>query len=191
MITIGTIIRDVILRESGGRPFAAARAELHPADKGGWTRAGITAVHAGEFLELGRPATPDELNAMSEAQGFAFYEQRYCRPYIGVPEPLRTLLIDFSVTSWHDDPTKALQTALVRRGVYSGRIDGVMGPKTRAALVRDPDARQTYRDVFAARIRYMLDVAFDAQVAVFLQTHPTSQLHFCRGWIYRSLEFVP
>lgn len=191
MITTADIIQGVILRETGGKRFSQARAELHPADKGGWTRAGITAVNAGEFLELGRPATPDELNALTDAQGFAFYEQRYCRPYMGVPEPLRTLLIDWSVTSWHDDPTKALQTALVRRGVYAGRIDGVLGPQTRAAMVRDPDARQTYREVFAARIQYMVHVAFDADVKAFLKGHPRSQLHNCRGWINRSLEFVP
>lgn len=191
MITTADIIHGIILRETGGKRFSESRAELHPADRGGWTRAGITAVNAGAFLRLGRPATPDELNALTEPQGFEFYAQRYVRPHAYVPEPMRSLLVDWSVTSWHDDPTKALQTALVRRGVYSGRIDGVPGPKTRAAVLADPDARQTYREVFAARIRYMLHVAFDSQVQDFLRAHPTTQLTNCRGWIRRCLEFTP
>lgn len=192
MITTAEIITGVIRRETGGLPWSLARAQLHAADKGGWTRGGITALNAGLFLGLGRPAAPDELNAMTPDQAFAFYEQRYCRPYLGVPEPLRTLLTDWAVTSWHDDPTKALQTALVRRGVYAGHIDGVLGPKTRAAIVADSNARQTYRDVYAARMRYMVHVAFDdVQVKEFLKAHPTSQLHFLRGWINRTLEFTP
>lgn len=188
---IADIIRDILRRETGGIPFAAARADLHPADRGGWTRAGITAVNAGAFLGLDRPATPEELDALTEAQALEFYAQRYVRPYAYVPEPLQSLLVDWAVTSWHDDPTKALQTALVRRGVYAGRIDGVAGSQTKAAVIADPDARQTYREVFTARLRYMLHVAFDAEVRDFLRTHPRSQLANLRGWVHRSLEFVP
>jgi lysozyme family protein len=186
---IERILRDGLRRE--GWP---ARAKVVPSDRGGLTRGGITAENWGDFKQLGRPATAAELDAITETEALQFYYQRY----VALPrfdqvldQKLRALLIDWAFTSWYDDPTKALQEGLARRGLYGGRIDGELGPKTIVALQADRDPRQLYRDVFAARLRFYTDVAFDTDVDAFLDRYPKSQLHNLKGWQNRCLELLP
>jgi lysozyme family protein len=120
----------------------------------------------------------------------AIYRTKYVGPFALVPEPLRSLLVDWAVTSGHDDPTRALQRALRARGVYVDPIDGLFGPKTRAAIVHDPQPRETYRDVFAARIRFYTMLGLnDPDVVDFVDKHPKTQLRNVVGWINRCLEF--
>jgi lysozyme family protein len=189
MISAESIIRDAMYRE--GWRDGQARLVNHPADKGGLTRGGVTAVNWGAQLGLGRPATAAELQAITYSEAEAFYTRRYLKPFEQVPDPrLRALLVDWAFTSWLDDPTKALQTSLQRRELYSGAIDGIIGPLTIAAVRIDPDQRKTYRDVLAARIVFYRQLAYDADVRVFLKTHPTSQLVNFPGWLNRCLDFL-
>lgn len=186
---IARVLRDGLRRE--GWP-ALARSVV--SDTGGLTRGGITAVNWGDYKHLGRPATADELNAISEPEALEFYFQRYVMlPRFDrvLDQKLRALVIDWAFTSWSDDPIKALQTSLRTRGLYAGALDGVIGPKTIAALQADPDPRQLYRDVFNARVTFYRHVAFDKDVRAFLGAHPTSQLHNLAGWTNRCLEFTP
>lgn len=187
--TTHALLIEGLRREGWPKP-----ARKHPADKGGWTRGGITAKNWGAYRRLGRPATPSELNAITELDALDFYYERYVRlPGLeSVPDDsLRALLVDWTFTSWSDDPIKALQQSLAARLLYDGPIDGVLGPKTKAALLMDRAPRQTYREVLAARIRFYLGLAFDDQVDAFLESHPTSQLQNARGWVNRCLEFLP
>ncbi len=76
-------------------------------------------------------------------------------------------------------------------GLYRGRIDGVMGPKSRAALKKPGiDHRRLYLDTLDYRRRYYFTLAFDAEVRAFLKVHPKTNLHFVRGWLARCWEFV-
>lgn len=59
------------------------------------------------------------------------------------------------------DRVEALQKALARFGVYSGSIDGIPGPKTRAALAAAMLAASR-RDKFAPASWYNLQMALDA-----------------------------
>jgi lysozyme family protein len=193
--TLDSIIDGVIARElhqsERGKPWADVRAREHPADRGGLTKAGITVTTLGEWRQLGRRATRVELESMTEDECRAIYRARYARPFEGIPEPLRSLMVDWAVTSGHDDPTKALQASLRSRGVYGGAVDGIFGAKTRAALLRDQHQRETYQDVFKARIAFYRDLALrDPEVRTFLETHPRTQLHFLAGWQNRALEFA-
>lgn len=189
-----SVIAAVIARETGGLPFSESRAKLDPGDRGGLTRGGITAANAGRFLGLGRDATETELNALTEAQAFAFYRQ-YGGPYWDVYEPLRSLLIDFSVTSGAA-AARALQAGLVRQGVYRrtdgsvAKIDGVIGPLTIVALTRARDQRRLYRDCFAAMVRhYMHCVVNDSRIPADIKR--TTNIRFGAGWMNRSLEHMP
>jgi lysozyme family protein len=187
---IADVLREGLRREGWPKPARAAAS-----DRGGLTRGGITAVNWGEWRHLGRPATAAELDAITEPDALEFYYQRYVLlPHFDqVLDPqLRALLIDWAFTSWSDDPVKALQTSLQLRYLYIGAIDGVLGPKTIAALQVDREPRRLFRDVYNARIRFYLDLAFAGpEVTAFLKAHPTSQLHNGRGWVFRCLEFTP
>lgn len=186
---IETVLREGLRRE--GWPAPAAK---HPADRGGWTRGGITAGNWGAFRRLGRPATPGELDDITEAEALDFYYRQYVKVpgYDGVPDGrLQALLVDWAFTSWHDDPTKALQQSLADRGLYAGAVDGAFGPKTRAALSADRDPRQTYRDVYNARIDFYVDLALDKHARALMRQNKRTQLHFLRGWVRRCLEFTP
>lgn len=186
---IERVLRDGLRREGWPAP---ARAQA--ADRGGLTRGGITAENWGAFRHLGRPASAAELDAITEPGALEFYYQRYVvLPHFDqvLDQRLRALLIDWAFTSWYDDPTKAVQRSLGRRGLYVGAIDGEIGPRTIAALLSERDPKQLYRDVFNARIDFYLHLSFDEQVESFLTMHPTSQLHNCIGWIRRCLDFTP
>ena len=174
-------IVDGILRREGGFVH-------HQADKGGATNRGITAATLGEFRRLGRPATPDEVQAMAEDEARLIYTRRYLAPWRWVQEPLRILLIDWGVTTSHPNVIKGLQRALAEQGEYDGLIDGIAGTKTRQAVERADDWA-LYLRVLEQREAFYLDLAFDAQTMAFLRDHPKTQLHFARGWLSRCREF--
>jgi lysozyme family protein len=183
-----------VLKEGLRREGWPAPARSLVSDRGGLTRGGITAASWGEWLSLGRPATAEELDAITEAQALEFYYARY----VALPgldrvndQQLRALLIDWAFTSSPDDPIKALQQALRSRDLYDGAIDGILGTQTKTALFKDRDPRATYRRVLAARVQFYLDLAIDAQAKAFLGAHPSTQLHNLRGWTNRCLEFLP
>ena len=182
------ILLDGMRRE--GWPAPAAK---HSADKGGWTRGGITAKSWGSYLgNDDKPASVAQLNDITEVQALGFYFQRYVvlpKFDLVTDKQLQALLVDWAFTSWSDDPINALQMSLMRQGMQPGTVDGRLGPKTLIALSR-ANVRQTYNDVLAARIAFYMRLAFDAQTRQFLKDHPLTQLHFARGWVNRCLEFL-
>jgi lysozyme family protein len=182
-----------VLRDSLRREGWPDQAKAHPADKGGLTRGGITAGGWGRYKQLGRPATADELNAITDDQALEYYHDEFVKgPRLDLilDQRLRALMVDWMFTSW-DDPIREMQKSLKRRGYYTGAIDGTIGSKTKAALAEDRDPRQLFRDVYNARVRYYVDCAFDTGVKAYLKENPDSQLLNLRGWLNRALEFTP
>lgn len=189
-MTVDSIIDGILARElPPGATWAQARAALHPADRGGWTRGGITARRWADYKGWTRSATRAELDALTEDDARSFYAHLYVRPFEEYPDPLRLLLIDFGVTSSHLAVFRALQRALRDQGLYAGRIDGIVGPQTRAALAQ-AHARRLYVDTLDHRRRYYLDLAQDAEYRDFLRDHPTTQAHNLAGWNNRCWAFV-
>lgn len=185
---IENVLKDGLRRE--GWP---GRAQDKPSDRGGLTRGGITSKNWGSYKGWGRPATAAELDAITESDALEFYYERYVKlPGLELvtDQRLRALLIDWAFTSWFDDPIKALQATLKQRGLYDGAVDGKLGPKTKTALFVDRDPRETYRSVLAARIQFYMDIAFDRETRAFLDSHPSTQLHNCKGWVNRCLDFL-
>ena len=123
MNAIDTILDDIMRREGGY--------VNHPADRGGPTNFGITAQTLGSWRKLGRPATAAEVQALTETEARAIYRQQYITDpgFEVITHPaLLHLLVDAGVHSGAKRAAQWLQAAL---GVAA---DGVIGPKTRAAL---------------------------------------------------------
>lgn len=182
-MTIDTLIADIIHREGGYSDRAA--------DRGGPTNMGITMPTLASWLK--RPVTKQEIQQLSKQVATDIYRSRYVSPWKFVSDPLlRTLLIDWSVTSGPDDPARALQMYLDTTGALL-TTDGQLGPATREAWkayessVPNSIAR---RFVAKARIEFYITLALDREARAFMQSHPSTQLHNLRGWVRRALEFL-
>lgn len=153
------------------------------ADRGGPTKGGITLKTLIAFR--GRPQTITDLQALTETEARSIYRKRYLDPWEFVADDdLFSVLVDYAVTSWHDDPARAVQVAL---GLT---VDGVVGPKTRAA-VRTADPVSLRLKVIGYRIRHMVDLALnDPKLKQLMAGHNDLQIANLRGWINRSTSFL-
>ncbi|MCX8016383.1 MAG: hypothetical protein N2690_00570 [Rhodocyclaceae bacterium] len=146
-------ILDDILRREGGYVD-------HPADRGGPTKFGVTAKTLGDWRGLGRPASAEEVRALSEEEARAIYRQRYIvEPGLeAIRHPgLLALMVDSAV---HAGPKRAvqwLQTALAAA-----------------------DQGALYGKVLAQRLRHL---------GRLIASDP-SQAAFAAGWMNRQAEFV-
>jgi lysozyme family protein len=189
-MTTNQIVADILRRElPAGISWTRSRAQLHAADKGGFTRGGITVASWGTYAGLGRPATPAELDAITEAQALNFYRRRHVAPFDMTTDPLRAVLVDWGVTSSHEAVWRGVQTALKGLGVDVGGIDGIPGTRTRQAMM-DANPRTLYIAVLDQRRRFYVSLAYDVEARAFLVSHPKTQLHNDRGWANRVWEFV-
>lgn len=166
-MTIDEVIDGVLHREGGFVNDAA--------DKGGATNYGITAATLGLHRQLGRPATVEEVKAMTVAEARDIYRQRYvvAPGFETLPAWAIPILVDDAVLSGPKAAVTTLQQVL---GVPA---DGVLGPKTRQALaVKDPQA--FVRDFAKARV---------LRFARIVQGNP-AQARFIVGWCARALSFL-
>lgn len=180
-MTIAEIIHAIIRREGGYSDRVA--------DKGGPTNWGITQTTLAAWR--GVPVTAEDVKNLSYGEAEQIYEKRYVAPWSFVFHlGLRTVLIDWGVTSGLDDPTKALQRYL---GVT---VDGALGPKTRAAWAKFESEAQpspvddVARVIAKDRVKFYVQLALDAQAREFMKAHPSTQLHNLAGWVNRGLEFL-
>jgi len=168
MNAIDTILDDILRREGGY--------VNHPADRGGPTKYGITAQTLGSWRKLGRPATVAEVQALTETEARAIYRQNYITGpgFEAITHPgLLHLLVDAGV---HSGPRRAVQWLQAALGITA---DGVIGPKTRAALTA-ADQGVLYGKVLGQRLRHLGQ----------LITHDPRQSAFAAGWMNRMAEFV-
>jgi lysozyme family protein len=177
-MTPDDLITEIIDRE--GRQYTN-----RPADKGGPTKFGITQLALSHWR--GRAVTPADVEALTEGEARQIYLKEYVQRwgFDGISDPLlQALMVDWSVTSGPDNPTKALQKIL------HIPIDGAIGPRTRAAYAIS-DKRSVYVSMVRARVVEMLNEAMDdGDVQSFLRLHPKADLNNVRGWVNRALEFV-
>lgn len=166
-------IDGILSRE--GWPAYSNRA----ADRGGPTKGGITIKKLSEWV--GRVVAIAELQALDEATARDIYRHEYLHPWSFVDnDRLFQVLVDYAVTSWHDDPTLAVQQAL---GLDQ---DGILGPKTREAI-RVADAAALRLQVIGYRVRHMVDLALeDPALKRLIRGHDDLQLLNLRGWISRA-----
>ena len=168
-MSIPSVLRDVLERE--GWPAYTE----HPNDKGGPTK-GIT-LRALENWR-GRRCTRAELKRLTEEEALAILRRRYVEVQ-GINTlsdgDLQEQVIDDGVLSGPQTAVKDLQRAI--RGKL--KIDGIVGPKTNAAIARlCPDVVGRRMAVERA-LRLARIVAKEPEQSVFLV-----------GWLTRALSFV-
>lgn len=169
---------DVILKREGWPLYTNLAF-----DKGGPTLGGITLQTLSNWR--GSQQTVEQLKKLSLEEARQIYRQRYLEPWEFITDPaLFAVLVDYAVTSGHDDPTKALQK---KTGVT---VDGVLGPKTRAAvLAADPVKLREY--VIGYRVRHMVDLALnDSKLKALIAGRADLQLFNLRGWCNRATSFL-
>lgn len=112
---------DFVLKHEGGW-------SEHPADPGGATMKGVTLATFSKFL--GRPASKEELKAITDAQLKAIYGNLYWNRIIGdgLPAGVDMAVFDMAVNAGPGRSAKILQE------VVGAVADGVIGAKTIAAI---------------------------------------------------------
>lgn len=147
----------------------------HPVDRGGPTNFGVTQRTLAAWR--GRPVTAADVRALSRTEAGAIYREHFLRRpgFESVHDPkLRHLLVDCAVHHRPERAVRWLQTAL--GGLV---VDGVLGPKTRRALLRS-SASQLYRHICAQRTRFFGRIV----------TNEPRQSVFAAGWCDRVADFV-
>lgn len=163
MSTVDSII-DAILAAEGG--FVN-----HPDDRGGPTKYGITASTLSWWRNA--PVTPLEVEHLTEAEARAIYHDRYIvQPgFLSLPEPLRTVTVDWAVLSGPETAVRGIQRAL---GVP---VDGKLGPVTISA------ARAVRARTAAVRV-----CAEQARQIGRIISNDHSQAVFAAGWMNRLAD---
>lgn len=137
----------------------------HPKDPGGPTNHGITIATLRAARK--RAVTVDDVKSLTLAEANAIYEANYWKPIWGdqLPAGLDYAMFDFAINSGVSRAVKTLQ------GLLPGiAIDGVMGPKTIAAVMAF-DPADLIKRLCDARLKFVKS----------LSTFGT----FGRGWTYR------
>lgn len=169
---------DEILKREGWPTFSN-----RAADRGGPTKGGITLATLSAWRK--RPQTIADLIELGEVEARAIYRERYLAPWEFVAdEKLFAVLVDYAVTSGHDDPTKAVQQKV------AVKVDGILGPITRAAVLA-ADAKAVRDYVIGYRVRHMVNLALnDPKLKKLIAGHNDLQLANLRGWLNRATEFL-
>lgn len=169
-----------------------------PADRGGLTKGGISMKHFNAWrAKKGlTPLIPAAFKEISREDAEAFLADEFMEPFRFITdEPLKLCLMDFAMNAGPDDPVEALQWALAAQGKYHGTIDGVVGPKTRAAwdAVKHDQAivADISDDVTNFRVMFHAERALDKKAREFIKQTPDTQLRNLLGWVRRALECRP
>jgi len=148
-----------------------------PDDQGGPTNFGITLAKLSDWL--GVPATMDDLKALTSVKAREIYRWMFVHEMglaaggAASSPKLQGLLFDCLVHHGQGNAIKFLQEAV------KVKVDGFLGPKTRAALAA-AEPGDLYRGVLAARIRKFGRII----------TNDPTQSKFAAGWNDRAADFV-
>jgi lysozyme family protein len=166
-------LKDLLRREGG---FVD-----HPADRGGATNFGITAATLGDWRGLGRPASRDEVKALTEREARAIYTQRYLKD-TGFDQirnaKLRDLLLDCAV---HHGPSRATKWL---QGAVGVTADGKCGPKTLEAVANYGRRGRSFASLRMTILSKRL-IFFGELI-----TNDPRQAVFAKGWMRRVAEFL-
>lgn len=178
-MTEADIIAGILEREGGFSDRSA--------DRGGPTQYGITKATFESYI--GRSVSLEEFKMRCTVPvATTIYESRYLPPWAWIDDQrLRVLLVDWAVTSWHDDPTRALQR------VVGTVVDGKLGPRTKAAtlaLIHAGKGEQVRAAVLKLRMQFYVRLALsDNAIRLTMQVNKTLQIHNLGGWLNRCAEF--
>jgi lysozyme family protein len=152
----------------------------HPADAGGSTRWGITQRRLSEWR--GQPASRDDVFDLTKEEAREIYVAWYVTPMARIKHLHRLfeLMLDIGVLSGPETAIKMLQHEANEFTTPLLAVDGILGPKTAAAVEALPEAV----------LRQALVVARIPALVRIVEGDPT-QLVFLEGWVTRTLTFLP
>lgn len=136
----------IILREEGG-------AVNNPMDPGGPTAFGITNVTAAAWLRShGKPVRPAKTLSPDEVK--TIYKEVFWDPFHldepGISQAWGLVVFDSTVNLNPRSAIRIVQGSLMKAERYTGKLDGIFGPVTRAACTGDAYAL----DALQARVGY-------------------------------------
>lgn len=151
-----------------------------PLDHGGPTKYGITQVRLSAWR--GHAVSVQDVKDLSPVEARTIYVQEYLKgPGIDkIPSPIiRDYMLDVAVLSGPETAIMLLQHCLVDEHEIGIVIDGVLGPKTLAALWGfDPE--KFLIKLVAKRVIALVD----------LVQHDPPQLKWLEGWVRRTLRWL-
>ncbi len=157
-MTDEAMLEGILRREGGFRHV--------PGDRGGATNYGITQATLGQWRKLGRPATPEEVRALSQEEAEAIYRAKYLTGWEAVPyAPLREQLIDFGVHSGCERAARWLERVLGFRAEGNYPLDDQMIRVLQQLSTRQIGYRPALavvNDALVAARSYMIDATEDA-----------------------------
>lgn len=164
----------VVLRNEGG--FVN-----HKADRGGPTNFGVTIRTYSQYL--GRPASLQEVKDMTEDTAREIYERSYFTdPRIHLlDDPIRVQVLDMAINHGPVNAIKMLQRVVNQAGSGPIAVDGVLGPRSRAAISKAQIAmgKVLNNALVDERVRFFNSIVL---------RDPT-QKAFIKGWLKRANEF--
>jgi lysozyme family protein len=144
-----------------------------PVDRGGPTKGGITLATL--RAHRGRPVTVADLQALSQEEAGDIYRVRYIAPFESVEdELLRWQVVDCGVLSGTARAVRWLQEAAVVK------VDGILGPKSLAAINAPGRAHALGVRLAAVRIRFLGQ----------LIERDREQAKWTNGWMRRATSFL-
>ena len=154
----------------------------HPVDRGGPTNLGITQATLSRYLE--RAATVQEVKDLDSETAKHIYELHYYRsPRIDrLPTEIQPFVFDSAVNHGPRRAIMFVQKICNDAGFGILVVDGLIGPKTKAAVDRCYEAMQQWMLLALVEERrqfYLSIVEVDPEQEVFLQ-----------GWINRVNSFI-
>jgi len=171
---IDKIIYEIIAREGGYSD--------HKADRGGPTKYGVTLATLSSYL--GRPATKDDVKALTKHTAFEIlYRFYYEVPDIDMlPESIQPIMADMSVNHGPRKSISMLQDVLTTCALNVGPIDGHCGQRTQSA------ARKCWDDIGNDLINKLVN----RRIALYhnIVKDDPSQLKFISGWVNRAELFL-
>lgn len=166
MITVDSIIEEIIVREGGYVD--------NPDDKGGPTKFGVTLMTLTRWRK--RACTRDDVKNLGQPEAHDILKNMHAIDpgFTGIEDPkVLGLAVDCSVNHGPRNAAKLCQKAA---HIYP---DGMFGPVSCAAVNRITPAAM-YRNLIAARLRFFGEIV----------THDPTQAKFDAGWMNRVALFV-
>lgn len=173
-MNVDAIIDGILSREGGYVD--------HPADRGGPTKYGITLARLESWR--GTTVTAADVAALSVDEARAIYLAHFIQPLMRLEfmPDVFAAVVDIAVMSGPKTAVRLLQSTLngLAKDAQTIAVDGVIGPETVMAVVRQSPHRVVQGLVKARLLALVRLVELDHDQLVFLP-----------GWVSRTLSFLP
>lgn len=191
MLTTATLVDGILAREGGY--------VNDPVDRGGPTHFGITQTTLKDYRRqvlrwtVSRSkVTTEDIRTLTQEEARAIYRTLYIEGprFDEIADTMvRRLVVDWGVHSGQALAARRLQRAVGRVLEIALKIDGIVGPKTLAAVNQANGWAVAHRLVLA-RAEHQANLIRASVRAVCPQALTTTKLRYDRGWRQRHLSLL-